>query len=67
MAKIQINDEVRDMTAAEEAQYAADIEARNVQIAQLQARQDLKDSAKAKLIAGDPLTADEADLIINNT
>ena len=67
MAKIQINDEVRDMTAAEEAQYAADIEARNVQVAQLQARQDLKDSAKAKLIAGDPLTADEADLIINNT
>ena len=67
MAKIQINDEVRDMTAAEEAQYAADIEARNVQVAQLQARQDLKDSAKAKLIAGDPLTAYEADLIINNT
>ena len=67
MAKIQINDAVRDMTAAEEAQYAADIEARNVQVAQLQARQDLKDSAKAKLIAGDPLTADEADLIINNT
>ena len=64
MAKIQINDEVRDMTAEEEAQRQADLDARSIQETNMKTYEDLKASAKAKLISGDPLTAEEADTIV---
>ena len=43
-------------TKADELQAEAD--------AQAKAKEDLKASAKAKLIAGEPLTAEEADTIV---
>ena len=68
MAKIQINDEIRDLTAAEEAQRTADLNARTTQISnylsEKETKDNLKASAKAKLIAGEPLTDEEADTIV---
>ena len=64
MSKIQVNDEVRDMTAEEEAQRQADKTKGEEVLAQEQAQKDLKASAKAKLIAGEPLTEDEANTIV---
>lgn len=59
---------VVELTAAEiaerdamAAQAAQDEAARQAEADALQA---LKDSAKAKLIAGDPLTAEEADTLV---
>ena len=48
----------RDARAAQAAQDEADRQAA------ADALQALKDSAKAKLIAGDPLTAEEADTLV---
>jgi uncharacterized protein (UPF0261 family) len=48
----------RDAMAAQAAQDEADRQA------EANALQALKDSAKAKLIAGDPLTAEEADTLV---
>ena len=48
----------RDAMAAQAAQEQADRQA------EADALQALKDSAKAKLIAGDPLTAEEADTLV---
>ena len=68
MSKIQINNEVRDMTAEEQAQYDADVVARQAEkstaIADKEANDTLKASAKAKLIAGEALTEDEANTIV---
>jgi len=68
MAKIQINNEVRDMTAEEEAQRQADLDARATEIstalAEKKTTDNLKASAKAKLIAGEALTEDEANTIV---
>tara|TARA_R100000234_G_C4938056_1_gene151622 strand:- start:37 stop:267 length:231 start_codon:yes stop_codon:yes gene_type:complete len=58
----------RDMTPEEQASYDADV----VRLAQIetdretekQARIDLKASAKTKLMAGEPLTEEEADVMI---
>ena len=68
MAKIQINNEVRDMTPAEEEALAADYARYSINI---QAEKDakaekdaLKASAKAKLISGEALTEDEANTIV---
>ena len=56
--------EVVDLTAEEETQRQAD-EAKGVKIlAEEQAKKDLKASAKAKLIAGEALTEDEANTIV---
>jgi len=68
MAKIQINDEVRDMTAAEESalksfQDNAKAE-RDKMISDKDAKDNLKASAKAKLIAGEALTEDEANELV---
>jgi hypothetical protein len=73
MSKITISkpngeEEVRDMTSEEQAQYDADM----VQIASEKEAEEtakaeketLKASAKAKLIAGEPLTEDEANTIV---
>jgi hypothetical protein len=68
MSKIQINNEVRDMTAEEQAKFDADVVARQTQksteIAEIEANDTLKASAKAKLIAGEALTEDEANTIV---
>ena len=68
MAKVQINNTVRDATAEEENQMAIDIEtsatdktARDNAKAE---KDTLKDSAKQKLIDGEPLTEEEADTIV---
>ena len=69
MAKKEIHyadgtSEVVDLTAEEETQRQAD-EAKGKEIlAQEQVKKDLKASAKAKLIAGEPLTEDEANTIV---
>ena len=56
--------EVVDLTAEEETQRQAD-ETKGVEIlAEEQAKKDLKASAKAKLIAGEALTEDEANTIV---
>ena len=68
MSKIQVNDEVRDMTAEEEAQRQADLDARAAEISTALAKKEdennLKASAKAKLMAGDPLTEEEANILV---
>ena len=68
MTKKQINNDVSDMTAEEEAQREADIaaaiveqEAIDAAAAQLATN---KANAKAKLIAGEALTEAEADTIV---
>ena len=56
--------EVVDLTAEEETQRQADEAKGNEILAQEQAQKDLKTSAKAKLIAGEPLTENEANTIV---
>ena len=56
-----------DMTAEEQAEREADIEnsANNVSMnKKIEAQEELKASAKAKLIAGEALTEEEADTIV---
>ena len=57
-----------DMTAEEiadnETKTQASIERKAQAETDKQAKENLKASAKAKLIAGDPLTAEEADTIV---
>ena len=68
MSKINDNGVVRDMTAEEQTQYDADL----VAMANEKTEKDnaetqlanLKASAKAKLIAGEALTEDEANTIV---
>ena len=57
-------EEVRDMTAEELAQLEKDKTSGAEMDAQIQAQKDLKASAKAKLIAGEPLTEAEANTIV---
>ena len=69
MAKKEIHyadgtSEVVDLTAEEEAQRQADETKGNEERAAVQAQKDLKASAKAKLIAGEALTEDEANTIV---
>ena len=70
---IEINCETGEVTerpltaeeiAANEAAAAQAEADRLIQEAQAQALADLKASAKAKLIAGQPLTAEEADTLV---
>ncbi len=66
--KIVVNGVRRDMTAEEEAKVDADLattqaEKTSVENAR-QERLNLKASAKAKLVAGEPLTDEEADTIV---
>ena len=58
---------IEDMTAEEQAQREADVEnlANDVSNNQkIENQEELKASAKAKLIAGEPLTEEEADTIV---
>ena len=68
MSKIQINNEIRDMTAEEENQRTQDLATAETEKTErenaLQAKADLKTSAKAKLIAGEALTEEEANTIV---
>jgi len=57
-------EEVRDMTADELAQLEKDKVSGAEFDANIQAKEDLKASAKAKLIAGEPLTEEEANTIV---
>ena len=70
---VEINCETGEVTerpltaeeiAANEAAAAQAEADRLIQEAQAQALADLKASAKAKLIAGQPLTAEEADTLV---
>tara|TARA_R100000951_G_scaffold80460_1_gene68305 strand:- start:1184 stop:1393 length:210 start_codon:yes stop_codon:yes gene_type:complete len=57
-------EEVRDMNAEELAQLEKDKVSGAEFDASIQTQKDLKASAKAKLIAGEALTAEEADTIV---
>ena len=68
ISKLNGEEEVRDMTSEEQAQYDADMvrlasekEAEETAKAE---KETLKASAKAKLIAGEALTEDEANTIV---
>ena len=60
--------EVRDMTAeeisAKETADASDKVVRDTEEANKQAKEDLKASAKTKLMAGEPLTEEEANVML---
>ncbi|BAQ88098.1 hypothetical protein [uncultured Mediterranean phage uvMED] len=56
--------EIVDLTAEEETQREIDEAKGNEELAKEQAKVDLKASAKEKLIAGEPLTEEEANTIV---
>lgn len=66
--KKSLNGEIVDMTAEEETKFLQDQEDAQTQIAERQASEqtkiDTKASAKAKLVAGEALTEDEANTIV---
>tara|TARA_E500000178_G_scaffold263059_1_gene260144 strand:+ start:586 stop:783 length:198 start_codon:yes stop_codon:yes gene_type:complete len=64
MTKKIVNNVEMDMTAEEETQKVTDAENFEQEKTQRQAKADLKASAKAKLIAGEALTEDEANTIV---
>ena len=68
ISKLNGEEEVRDMTSEEQAQYDADIvkfSSEKEAEENAKAEQDaLKASAKAKLVAGEPLTEAEADTLV---
>ena len=56
-----------DLTAEEETQFQADVSASadaESMVDKIEANDDLKASAKQKLINGEPLTEEEADTIV---
>lgn len=66
--KIAINGVIRDMTPEEETKYeevkAQAIAESEARIEAIEAKNALKASAKAKLMAGEALTQEEADTIV---
>lgn len=66
--KKYLNDKLVEMTADEIAEFEQNkikIQEQETEIAnKLQAKEDLKASAKTKLMAGEPLTEEEADVMI---
>ena len=68
MTKKYVNGVLMDLTPEEEIQRQAEeqnaIAAKEEEEAAKTAKENLKASAKAKLIAGQPLTAEEADTIV---
>ena len=67
MSKINDNGVIRDMTEEEQTQFDADqANSVNEKSAEekIAERQVIKDSAKAKLVAGEALTQEEADTIV---
>ena len=56
---------IRDMTAEEQAEHDSRINnTAELEVAKIQADIDLKANAKAKLIAGEKLTEEEANILI---
>ena len=68
MSKINDNGIIRDMTAEEQAQRDADDAKAETEkterLAEIETYNNLKASAKAKLVAGEPLTEAEADTLV---
>ena len=64
MAKKIVNNVEVDLTSEEEAQRTTDAENFEKEKVERQAQIDLKASAKAKLVAGEPLTEAEADTLV---
>ena len=67
MTKILDNNILRDMTADEEAQLKIDQDNAKLEKSaeqRIEEQQALKDSAKAKLIAGEKLTEEEANILV---
>ena len=64
MAKKIVNNVEVDLTTEEEAQRTIDAENFEKEKVERQAQIDLKASAKAKLIAGEALTEEEANTIV---
>ena len=67
MSKIYDNGVVRDMTSEEQTQFDTDqanlVGQKSVE-EKIAEREVIKDSAKLKLIAGEPLTEEEANTIV---
>lgn len=56
---------IRDMTAEEQAEHDSRINnTAELEVAKIQADIDLKANAKAKLIAGEKLTEEEANILV---
>ena len=67
MTKILDNNILRDMTAEEEAQVKIDQDNAKLEkspIQKIKEQEELKASAKAKLIAGEKLTEEEANILV---
>ena len=64
MTKKIVNNVEVDLTAEEEAQKTTDAENFEKEKVEEQAYKDLKASAKAKLIAGEALTEEEANTVV---
>ena len=68
MTKILLNNEVVDLTAEEETKRLAEVDAdkiaKDARKAEEQTKADTKDSARQKLIDGEPLTEDEAKTVV---
>ena len=67
MTKILDNNILRDMTAEEEAQLKIDQDNAKLEkspIQKIKEQEELKASAKAKLIAGEKLTEEEANILV---
>ena len=68
MSKVQVNGVVRDATPEEENQIQADketfVEENKIRQEKITAKANLKASARSKLIAGEPLTDEEAATIV---
>ena len=66
--KKYVNGKLEDMTPAEIKQRQEDDKAHEIEISEMKAEKENKDnlkaSAKAKLIAGEKLTSEEADIIV---
>ena len=68
MSKKWVDGVISDMTAEEQTKYDADVTRLTQEETDLitaeENKADLKASAKSKLIAGEPLTEEEADTIV---
>ena len=67
MTKILDNNILRNMTAEEEAQVKIDQDNAKLEkspIQKIEEQEELKASAKAKLIAGEKLTEEEANILV---
>ena len=64
MTKKIVNNVEVELTAEEEAQKTTDAENFEKEKAERQAQEDLKASARQKLMDGEPLTEDEAKTIV---